>query len=107
MTSREGQYLPALKGVGLITTNLPAGLAETVERLFILSSIHRLGTVFRRLRCHIGVMATYVVTQDGAFFAVKLGDSSGPVLATFSNRMAAERFAEKKRLKDQDSARQG
>jgi hypothetical protein len=40
-----------------------------------------------------------------AFFAVKLGDSSGPVLATFSNRMAAERFAEKKRLKDQDAAK--
>jgi len=50
-------------------------------------------------------MATYVVTQDGAFFAVKLGDSSGLVLATFSNRMAAERFAEKKRLKDQVAAK--
>ena len=50
-------------------------------------------------------MATYVVTQDGAFFAVRLGDSSGPVLATFSNRMAAETFAEKQRLKDQDAAK--
>jgi len=47
-------------------------------------------------------MATYVVIQDGAFFAVRLGDSNGQVLATFSNRMAAERFAEKQRLKDQD-----
>jgi hypothetical protein len=46
-------------------------------------------------------MAAYVVTQDGAFFAVRLGDSSGRVLATFSNRMAAETFAEKQRLKDE------
>ena len=50
-------------------------------------------------------MATYVVTQDGAFFAVRLGDSSGPVLATFSNKLAAETFAEKQRLKDQDAAK--
>ena len=50
-------------------------------------------------------MATYVVTQDGAFFAVRLGDSSGPVLATFSNRMAAETFAEKQRSKDQDASK--
>jgi hypothetical protein len=50
-------------------------------------------------------MATYVVTQDGAFFAVRLGDSSGPVLATFSNKLAAETFAEKQRLKDQDTAK--
>ena len=59
-----------------MTTNLPAGLAETFEHVFavlsagvipggkILSSIHRLGTVFRRLRCQIGVMAT--VTQNVA-----------------------------------------
>ena len=50
-------------------------------------------------------MATYVVTQDGAFFAVRLGDSSGPVLATFSNKLAAETFAEKQRLKDQDTTK--
>ena len=50
-------------------------------------------------------MAAYIVTQDGAFFAVRLGDSSGPVLATFSNSMAAEAYAEKQRLKDQDTAR--
>jgi hypothetical protein len=50
-------------------------------------------------------MATYIVTQDGAFFAVRLGDTSGPVLATFSNKMAAETFAEKQRLKDQDAAK--
>jgi len=50
-------------------------------------------------------MATYVITQDGAFFAVRLGDSSGQVLATFSNSMAAEKFVEKQRLKDQDAAK--
>ena len=50
-------------------------------------------------------MGTYVVTQDGAFFAVRLGDSSGQVLATFSNSLAAETFAEKQRLKDQDAAK--
>jgi len=50
-------------------------------------------------------MATYVVTQDGAFFAVRLGDSSGPVIATFSNSMAAEAFAEKQRVKDRDAAK--
>jgi hypothetical protein len=50
-------------------------------------------------------MATYIITQDGAFFAVRLGDSNGPVLATFSNRMAAEAYAEKQRLKDQDTTK--
>ena len=34
-------------------------------------------------------------------FAVKLGDASGPVIATFS--LAAETFAEKQRAKDQDT----
>jgi len=50
-------------------------------------------------------MATYVVFQEGSFFAVRIGDSNGRVLATFSNRMAAERFAEKQRLKDEDVAK--
>ena len=50
-------------------------------------------------------MAAYMVTQDGAFFAVRLGDSRGPVIATFSNAMAAETFAEKQRLKDEGSPR--
>jgi hypothetical protein len=52
--------------------------------------------------CHIEGMSTYVVTQDGARFEVRLGDAGGPVVATFSNKLAAETFAEKQRLKDQD-----
>ena len=48
-------------------------------------------------------MSTYVVAPDGAMFAVKLGDASGPVIATFSNKLAAEAFAEKQRAKDQDT----
>jgi hypothetical protein len=47
-------------------------------------------------------MSTYIVVQDGAMFAVRLGDASGPVIATFSNKLAAETFAEKQRAKDQD-----
>ena len=46
-------------------------------------------------------MSTYVVTQDGARFEVRRGDASGPVVATFSNKLAAETFAEKQRVKDQ------
>ena len=57
----------------------------------------------RHARCHIGSMSTYVVVQDGAMFAVRLGDASGPVIATFSNKLAAETFAEKQRAKDQDT----
>ena len=34
-------------------------------------------------------------------FAVRLGDASGPVIATFSNKLAAETFAEKQRMKDE------
>ena len=36
-------------------------------------------------------------------FAVKLGDASGPVSATFS--LAAETFAERQRAKDQDTSK--
>jgi hypothetical protein len=50
-------------------------------------------------------MAAYVVTQDGAFFAVRLGDSSGRVLATFSNRMPLRHSQKKQRLKDEGSFR--
>ncbi len=46
-------------------------------------------------------MTTYTVTQDGARFEVKVGDANGQVIATFSNRLAAETFAEKQRVKDQ------
>ena len=59
------------------------------------------GCANRHARCHIENM--YVVVQDGAMFAVRLGDASGPVLATFSNKLAAETFAEKQRAKDQDT----
>ena len=46
-------------------------------------------------------MTAYTVTQDGARFEVKVGDANGPVVATFSNRLAAETFAEKQRMKEQ------
>jgi hypothetical protein len=49
-------------------------------------------------------MSTYVVIQDGPMFAIRRGDASGPVIATFSNKLAAETFAEKQRVKDQDTA---
>jgi hypothetical protein len=39
----------------------------------------------------------YTVTQDNSAFHVREGDASGPIIATFSNRLAAERFAESKR----------
>jgi hypothetical protein len=50
-------------------------------------------------------MSTYVVTQDGSMFAVRLGDTTGPVIATFSNKLAAETFAGKQRVKDLDTAK--
>ena len=46
-------------------------------------------------------MKTYTVAQDGSRFEVREGDANGPVVATFSNRLAAETFAEKQRVKDQ------
>jgi hypothetical protein len=46
-------------------------------------------------------MNTYAVTRDGSRFEVRVGDANGPVVATFSNRLAAETFAEKQRVKDQ------
>ena len=48
-------------------------------------------------------MAEYIVTQDNSAFHVRIGDASGPVIATFSNRLAAERFAENKRSADESS----
>jgi hypothetical protein len=47
-------------------------------------------------------MSTYVVVPDGSMFAVRLGDASGPVIATFSNKLAAETFANKQQAKDRD-----
>ena len=64
---------------------------------------HLAGRASRHVRCHIESMSTYVVVQDGAMFAVRLGDATGPVIATFSNKLAAETFAEKQRAKDQDT----
>jgi len=50
-------------------------------------------------------MATYVIVQDGAFFTVKLGDVSGPIIATFSNKLAADVFIEKQRGKEESAAK--
>jgi len=49
-------------------------------------------------------MSTYVVTQDASRFEVREGDASGRVVATFSNRLAAETFAEKQRMADERAA---
>jgi hypothetical protein len=46
-------------------------------------------------------MAKYVVTQDASRFEVRVGDANGRVVATFSNRLAAETFAEKQRALDE------
>jgi hypothetical protein len=46
-------------------------------------------------------MSTYVVTHDGSRFEVREGDASGRVVATFSNKLAAETFAEKQRMADE------
>ena len=48
-------------------------------------------------------MSTYIVTQNASRFEVRVGDSNGRVVATFSNKLAAETFAEKQRVKDQDT----
>jgi hypothetical protein len=49
-------------------------------------------------------MSTYVVTQDGSRFEVRVGDASGPVLATFSNKPAADKYAEKQRSTSESAA---
>jgi hypothetical protein len=49
-------------------------------------------------------MSMYVVTQDGPKFEVRLGDASGRVVATFSNRLAADRFAEQQQARDESEA---
>jgi hypothetical protein len=49
-------------------------------------------------------MSTYVVTAD-VRFQVRMGDENGQVVATFSNRMAAEKYAEVlRRIKDKSIA---
>ena len=44
-----------------------------------------------------------MVTQDGPIFEVRLGDASGRVVATFSNRLAAEKFAEQQQARDESA----
>ena len=44
-------------------------------------------------------MVAYVVTQEGNGFAVRR--ISGQLGATFSNKLAADDFAEKQRIKDE------
>ena len=46
-------------------------------------------------------MVAYVVTQEGNGFAVRLTSISGQLVATFSNKLAADNFAEKQRIKDE------
>jgi hypothetical protein len=49
-------------------------------------------------------MSTYVVTQDGSRFEVRVGGANGRVVATFSDKLAAETFAEKQRVIDEGAA---
>ena len=49
-------------------------------------------------------MSTYIVTQDGARFEVRLDNANGQVIATFSNKLAAEAFAERQRAIAQGAA---
>ena len=49
-------------------------------------------------------MSTYIVTQNASRFEVRVGDSNGRVVATFSNKLAAETFAEKQRVIDEGAA---
>lgn len=49
-------------------------------------------------------MTTYVVTRDESRFEVRAGDANGRVIATFSNKLAAETFAEKQRVIDEGAA---
>jgi hypothetical protein len=49
-------------------------------------------------------MSTYIVTQDRSRFEVRVDDANGRVVATFSNKLAAETFAEKQRVMDESAA---
>ena len=42
-------------------------------------------------------MSTYIVAQDGARFEVRLDNANGQVIATFSNKLAAEAIAKSTR----------
>jgi hypothetical protein len=48
-------------------------------------------------------MSSYIVTQDGPKFEVRIGGASGQVVATFSNRFAAEKFVEQQQGRDEAS----
>jgi hypothetical protein len=50
-------------------------------------------------------MVAYIVTQEGSGFAVRLTSTTGQVVATFSNKLAADNFAEKQRIKDEAAVR--
>jgi hypothetical protein len=49
-------------------------------------------------------MSTYIVVQDGSRFEVRVGDANGRVVATFSNKLAADKFAERQRVIDEGAA---
>jgi hypothetical protein len=49
-------------------------------------------------------MSTYIVTQDGPRFEVRVDDANGRVVATFSNKQAAESYVEHQRVKDESAA---
>ena len=65
----------------------------------------RIGRKAPKATIEVPIMSTYVVTQEGSMFAGRLEDANGPVIATFSNKLAAETFAEKQRVKDPDTAK--
>ena len=71
-------------------------------KLLIVQDQKRNDLAVRSQRCS---MATYVIVQDGAFFTVKLDDVSGPTIATFSNKLAADVFIEKQRGKEESAAK--
>jgi hypothetical protein len=49
-------------------------------------------------------MSIYIVVQDGSRFEVRVGDANGRVVATFSNKLAADKFAERQRVIDEGAA---
>jgi hypothetical protein len=49
-------------------------------------------------------MSTYFVAQDGFRFEVRMDDANGRVVATFSNKLAADKFAERQRGIDEAAA---
>jgi hypothetical protein len=49
-------------------------------------------------------MSTYIVVQEGSRFEVRVRDANGRVVATFSNKLAADKFAERQRVIDEGAA---